>query len=935
MSEALSKSLGSFQSTQGYFENDYCRSNSIQPDTAFNFTNFGCNDTISDSSITRNDIRNSNNDSKSCARACTTDSVFHFSTIFSNEKQRKESSNIQFKGLESIHGTKTFSPFPSSSHAAVPAARRLDGQTRYQPGVLSYPYKTSTSTIPAHQLRRSSSSNDLFAVRLSCSPEDVCINHELDRRGVTCQRNPSSSVPGRLLHCSSGSKITPFPSTDCSKFPVQPRMVRKFREIHHYSEEIDRISGHHLGHTIEHKVSDPGQDQQNPPDPVDSSRCRQLDPQAGATPLRASQLCDLHHPPGKVALPCSAAQQQSAPQDTAQTNFISRRSKSRIRMVARKYNSKDSNTYKHVTNELHSHRCFGRALGSSSKQQEDSRNLEQSAEKLALQSQRNVCSDCRHVERSCNACQLEGDSTERQQDGGLVHQERGRNEILNITEVDQGSTGSGGQPQCCTRSSPPPRSVQYGSRQPLAQSRRLRVASKRRGNVKDLQKMGNSKHRSVRLKNSARRTELCYTRLVRLERLLSRRVQQILAIRPCLGVSSAGTNPASTTAPQHGIGPLHNGNPEVEEAILAPRCEVPSANSTNEDPEPADYSGGHCDGPSSRSHPQPADGSMAHFGWDTLTETWSSEEKKLLSSCWRPSTLKTYAPIWTKWSIWCRQNNVTSHFPKPSQVARYLAHLYLSSKLAYRTILVHKSTIASVCETVSNVKISSSLIVKHILKAISLAKPVPLKVPIWDARIVINHLKNTFPSNTLYDISRRTATILLLTSGRRVHDLSLLHCDSDHFIDNIDSITLFPMFGSKTDSSSYQQSSWTLLASPDRNTDPVFWLRTLEKVTKDVRGPITNLFITTKPPVRPAKPTVIGGWVKSLLKDAGIHATPGSCRSAVSSLNWIENYPISEILAKANWQHECTFRKFYHKQIRMTDSVISEKSLSQYFSTPM
>jgi hypothetical protein len=38
-----------------------------------------------------------------------------------------------------------------------------------------------------------------------------------------------------------------------------------------------------------------------------------LVPQAGATPLRVSQLRNLHHPPGKVALPTFAASQQQAP----------------------------------------------------------------------------------------------------------------------------------------------------------------------------------------------------------------------------------------------------------------------------------------------------------------------------------------------------------------------------------------------------------------------------------------------------------------------------------------------------------------------------------------------------------------------------------------------------------------------------------------------
>lgn len=318
-----------------------------------------------------------------------------------------------------------------------------------------------------------------------------------------------------------------------------------------------------------------------------------------------------------------------------------------------------------------------------------------------------------------------------------------------------------------------------------------------------------------------------------------------------------------------------------------------------------------------------------------MTRNWSPQEKDLLLSCWRPSTLKTYTPIWGKWSLWCRKNNVNFRTPNPEDVAKYLAYLYLDQKLAYRTILVHKSVIASICETTSNIKISSSHIVKHILKAISIAKPLPPKVPTWDARVLITHLKDSTPCvSSFYEVSKRTATILLLCSGRRVHDLSLLHIDSDHFVDNGDSITLHPVFGSKTDSVSYQQSSWVLLASEDQNTDPLFWLRMLKNLSKERRGSLTNLFITSRDPVRAATPTIIGSWVKRVLSEAGITASPGSFRSAVSSLNWLENYPINDILAKANWRHETTFRKFYHKEIKSSKEMPSVLSLSNLFQVP-
>jgi hypothetical protein len=78
---------------------------------------------------------------------------------------------------------------------------------------------------------------------------------------------------------------------------------------------------------------------------------------------------------------------------------------------------------------------------------------------------------------------------------------------------------------------------------------------------------------------------------------------------------------------------------------------------------------------------------------------------------------------------------------------------------------------------------------------------------------------------------------------------------------------------------------------------------------------IRSLFISTLGVVRPASRTIIGGWVKTVLKEAGIDASAGSTRSAVASLGWLENHPIEDILQRGNWKSENTFKRFYNKEI--------------------
>ncbi|KAI8442411.1 hypothetical protein MSG28_005925 [Choristoneura fumiferana] len=95
----------------------------------------------------------------------------------------------------------------------------------------------------------------------------------------------------------------------------------------------------------------------------------------------------------------------------------------------------------------------------------------------------------------------------------------------------------------------------------------------------------------------------------------------------------------------------------------------------------------------------------------------------------------------------------------------------------------------------------------QIIKAISLTRPQEKKVGIWDTKLLFDWLRDTPSTDRLFDVSRRTAIVLLLASGRRVHDLTLLDIAEDSFFENRDNeLELWPRFGSKTDSGKSRQS---------------------------------------------------------------------------------------------------------------------------------
>ncbi|XP_073952923.1 uncharacterized protein [Choristoneura fumiferana] len=323
-------------------------------------------------------------------------------------------------------------------------------------------------------------------------------------------------------------------------------------------------------------------------------------------------------------------------------------------------------------------------------------------------------------------------------------------------------------------------------------------------------------------------------------------------------------------------------------------------------------------------------GGLEMWGWSGNLTDWSPEQKSLLLSSWRPSTLKTYKVAWNRWCRWAHDNDLNISSPTGSSLARFLSDLHQKEGLAYSTILVHKSVVSSLCDADKSEALSSHKLVKQVLKAIALQKPKEPKPPIWDvANLVLFLSSRKFQQDNLYEVARHTAALLLLCSGRRVHDLTLLCIDSDHMTDMGSHIILWPRFGSKTDSSDTRQSGWKLLPNTQCNqADPIYWIKQLIEISRQRREVCksSKLFLTVIGKPREASRTIIAGWVKSLLREAGIEATPGSVRAAVASRNWIDNFPLDSILQQGNWRSEDTFRRFYRREISRADHNVNNLS---------
>lgn len=84
------------------------------------------------------------------------------------------------------------------------------------------------------------------------------------------------------------------------------------------------------------------------------------------------------------------------------------------------------------------------------------------------------------------------------------------------------------------------------------------------------------------------------------------------------------------------------------------------------------------------------------------------------------------------------------------------------------------------------------MLVRQALKAICNSQIVDKKhekAPIWDTDVLSNWLLTNLPNqDSLFECSARAAVILLLCSGRRVHDLILLDIETNNCLISDDSI---------------------------------------------------------------------------------------------------------------------------------------------------
>lgn len=888
--------------------------------------------TLRGSVLCRNEHGHRQDEKTGRSRKSTSISKLPIVNFLGSQERRLCSAHFQSAGPQSFCDNRQVQAFECFSCARLSATKRLALQNRPITGILSCERCSQPQTILTSNLSKAAMGNDLLTIWPKYCSQNICYSDKLDCPNTQKTRNSNPGIFGRLLNRSSarGSLKTPRPIS--YSHSRDTRVDGQLRQVSTNSFKEFSLPGCPMESLGKSEAAFQRKGTCADCQALSNVRQRTHRSERDSQPCGAPKFCKFHCYKRSTQLSSPVEPTQQNVEIRSEMAFHPARSQDRCKMVASKLQTPFKHSYGPSVSLPHDG-CLGHCMGSSARQLFANRSLVKSREELALQPEGNA-SHSKGFARSLSAPEPEHNfGSMRQQNCDRIPSSRGRYKVSATHGLDIPSISDTGRVSDSCEYFSHTRNIQWSRRPSVETSTRSRMASFRQMHKKSVCQMGNTSNRPFCVQSSPCSGEVCISGSERPPCIIPRRVLSSVELPSRVDIPSTIPDTQSAMSPKQGSGDLPLGSTTLASSLLASRSKEPSISSPLH-PSKSRSSPDRCHDRSS-----PFEG-LGHdprgvemWGWTDNLKEWNDNQLKLLEKSWRASTRKTYDVAWKKWLVWSEQHHISSHNPSGGEVARFLSDLHLVHKLSYSTIILHKSVISTLCNPDNAGQISSHILVKQVLKSIALDKPVQTKPPVWNIDSLASYLSRyDVQHDNIFHVQRHAATLLLLCSGRRIHDLTLLRTDTDHYIQTDGSVTLWPAFGSKTDSSDYRQSGWRFFPNLDnRNLDPVYWITRLVDLLVDRRNSaeIYNMFVSVRGEPKAASKTVISGWIKTLFKDAGITATPGSIRSAVASKNWVDNFPMEDILSRGNWRSQNTFCKFYRRPVL---PVSSSTSVTRFFN---
>lgn len=299
-----------------------------------------------------------------------------------------------------------------------------------------------------------------------------------------------------------------------------------------------------------------------------------------------------------------------------------------------------------------------------------------------------------------------------------------------------------------------------------------------------------------------------------------------------------------------------------------------------------------------------------------------------------PNTLKSYDTQEKKWLSYCLQKNIDCENPSKKDILEFLSNI-ASKGLTYTSVNSARSSLSSFLPQINGIQVGKDYDVRELLSGIrNTDPPMPRWNATWRVDTVLDYLRELSPLShlTLRQLSYKLVMLLLITSCQRIQSVEFLKIS--HMIVGTEEI----VFRLDRRLKHNKRGSLQILQFKEFKLDlrlcVVFTIKHYIGRTKDIRKGEDQLLISYKPPYQKVSSNTLSRWTREIMEWAGLDSsvfTTHSVRSAVASQMSRINIPIKDIMKKASWQSECTFRQFYQKPLMDKDP--STELLTSYRNT--
>lgn len=923
--------MGNNKYTYYNFKNDIEFSNTFHKETAFDSTKFKF---LSNSGYSADGFGNTRNVKITGSRSNKNKPQLHFSNVFKIKTRSDLSSNSQLKEIKRLHFCKKVLPHISFRNSQLSPARGLDDKDRHVSSVFSRKCGSEPSSVFKINFQRNRVPDDMSTVWNSVCAPMFCNDNKLLSAKASRNRYSYCGLSRRFFNCQSKQMLASAANIKDNSIPSRIGLDFELREVCRKSYSKYRISRDTLGYGQKQEVSSSAEGTQTSYTASAAAIEENVFSKASLNHTRSIKLRKLCYSSGAFALPKLSTTPSYAAQSPSQEEICATKGGNERSLLVETCGKRIFLNTLATNYSSPRDRCIQPRLGSDAKRYFTIGQVGTESTGLAQQSQGIGCHTESDRSSSGGLERRQSINTIGQFDCISIPKKRRWSEIGSFNEAN--SRGMSTISKFTNKGDIPASTGPFQRYRRLFISRQTdpRVAPSPKCDITNISNIRYTSSGLVCVNSSACRPSVCLSRSAGRRSSVPQRLQQAVALSTSVDLPSTITHTTGFGSLEQLHRSVYNNCTPMEEVILETGPAEQSSQRACTSAEPDRNSGRCIDGTHLTQGERFNTGSLVDWSWDSLLQNWTPDEKAVLVNGWRKSTLISYKSAWNRWANWCIHNNISIIKPQSKDLAKFLAYLHVNKRFKPSTIQLYRSAVSTICEPHLGKKLSEDIFVRHVLKSIAQANPQSSRVPIWDPQQIVSWLQNNVPQEvTYFEASRRCAVILLLASGRRVHDLTLLRTSPQHLEDNGTDMILWPVFGSKTDTAKHRQSGWKLNSHEDQRICPVFWIRKVIDLSKTRRRSFQQLFITIHGEPKPASRTVIANWVRTVFKAAGIDATPGSARSAVASYNWINNVPIDMILQKGNWKQASTFHKHYCKEIINNTNSSGNQNLSKLFNS--